>query len=97
MNEVIVVVVLVAEILTVLQCLQIAFMQELKFDKYMAIIIVADILLYSAITFGLLPKICSVLFYVLVFVYCYFKFKQKMAKTVICFIIGVSLGGCYQC
>lgn len=96
MNEIIVVVVLVAEILTVLQCLQIAFMQELKFDKYMAIIIVADILLYSAITFGLLPKICSVLFYVLVFVYCYFKFKQKMAKTVICFIIGVSLGGCIE-
>lgn len=96
MSEVIVVVVLIAEILTILQCLQIAFVQELKFDKYMAGIIVADVLLYSAITFEFLPKICSVLFYVLVFVYCYFKFKQKMAKTVISFIIGLSLVGCME-
>lgn len=96
MNNVLAIIILIAEILTVLECLQIAFMQELKFDKYMVGIIVIDILIYTAINMQIIPTICSVVFYILVFIYCYCRFQQRLIKTTICFIIGVSLAGCIE-
>ena len=96
MNDVTAAIILIAEILTILECLQIAFMQELKFDKYMLGIIVIDILLYIAMNKQILPAICSVIVYIIVFIYCCFKFRQKPIKTVICYIIGISLAGCIE-
>lgn len=96
MSEVVVFLILLTEILTVLECLQIAFKQELKFDRYMAGIILIDLVIYTGINMKFIPMICSVLFFLLVFVYCYFKFKQTIAKTLVRFIVGLSLMGCIE-
>ena len=96
MSEVIAIIILLAEILTVLQCLQISFMQELRFDKYMFVVIIVDVILYMTLNAKILPPICSVLFYLLVFIYCYYKFKQGIIKSIVCFIIGLSLTGCIE-
>lgn len=96
MNDVVAIIILIAEILAILQCLQIAFMHELNLDKYIIGILGIDVIIYIAINKGIIPKISSILFYILVFIYCYFKYEQKMIKTMICYIVGISFAGCIE-
>ncbi len=96
MVEVLSVLILLMEILMVLQCMQIVFGKSLKFDKYMFGLIVADFAIYLSINLKIIPMICSALFYILIFGYCYVEFKQSILKTFIRFIVGIILVGCVE-
>ncbi|MDE6627053.1 MAG: GHKL domain-containing protein [Lachnospiraceae bacterium] len=96
MNEFISIAILLFEVLMVLQCLQVAFKQEIHFDKYTIGIIFIDISLYMLINLKILPAPCSIVLYVLLFIYCYIEFKQKIAKTIIRFVVGFVLVGCIE-
>lgn len=96
MNEIISIAILLFEVLVVLQCLQISFKQEIQFDKYTMGIILVDVIMYLLINMGILPAICSLILYFLLFVFCYIKFKQTISKTIVRFIIGFVLIGCVE-
>lgn len=80
----------------VLQCLQIAFKQEIQFDKYTIGIILIDVIMYLLINMRILPAICSLILYLLLFVFCYIEFKQMISKTIVRFFIGFVLIGCVE-
>lgn len=96
MNEIISIVILLFEVLLVLQCLQIAFKQEIQFDKYTIGIILIDVSIYLLINLRIIPVICSAVLYLLFFGYCYVEFKQKISKTLVGFTIGFVLAGCIE-
>ncbi|MBR6769912.1 MAG: GHKL domain-containing protein [Lachnospiraceae bacterium] len=96
MNEILAIFILLTELFMLLQCLQSAFKQELEFDRYLVGLILADFVIYLGINLKLIPIICSCLFYVVIYMYCYFKFGCTVKKTIIRLIIGFSLVGCIQ-
>lgn len=79
-----------------LQCLQIVFNKKLPFDKFMVGIILVDVVVYTLINLKMLPVICSVVLYIFLFLYSYYRFKQTITKTTIGFIISFALVGCIQ-
>ncbi len=96
MNEILSLAILLTEILMVLECLQIAFRQELQFDKYMVGIIITDILVYIGINYKYIPMFSVLLIYILIYWYCYYKFKENHKKTIIGLIIGFTLASCLE-
>lgn len=96
MNEILSIAILLTEILMVLQCLQIAFRQEIHLDKYMVGIILVDVSLYMLINMGILPAACSIALYVLLFLYCYVEFGRTKVKIVLGLIVGLVLAGCIE-
>ena len=96
MDKVLAVLTLLTEMLMVLQCLQIAFKQELRFDKYLVGILLINIVVYLLINFKVLPVIFSVIVYAFLFGYCHYVVKQKIVKTLIKLIVGLSLSCCIE-
>lgn len=96
MDEVLAILTLLAEILMVWQCLQIVFGKTAKFDKYMVGIIVIDLAVYTLINRRVIPLLCTIILYVLIFLFCYYKFKYNIAETVIRLIVSFSLVGCVE-
>ncbi len=87
---------LLAELFLIIQCLQISFKQKVKFDRYMISIIIADICIYMGINYSVVPTMVSVLFYILLWRYCYKEFNLTVGNTTIRMIAGVSLLGCIE-
>lgn len=96
MNEVVSITILLFEVLMVLQCLQIAFKQEIKIDKYTVAIILIDLGVYYLINLKIIGSLYSVVVYVLFWVYCYVEFKQTVLKTFVGFIFGFVFAGCTE-
>lgn len=96
MNNMLLLVVLLLEVMTVLQCLQIAFKKEVGFDKYTVGIIVIDVSVYMIINLKMIPEICVIPLYILIYIYCYIEYKQTIVKTMIGFVIGFVLVGCLE-
>lgn len=88
---------MLAEIGMILVCLQIAFKQNLKFDRYMLGVIATDVLLYMLINFRIISMICAIPFYGLLIWYSYCSFKQGIKRTLIRVVVGFSIGGAIQC
>ena len=96
MSEVLSTFILLTEIVMVLQCLQIAFRQELRCDRYMVGIISIDIIVYLLINLNRIPAVSALLLYGLLFLYCRLLFRKTVKKTIVGMIIGLSLAGCIE-
>ena len=88
--------ILLAEMFLIMQCLQISFKQRVRFDKYTLGIIAADICIYMGINCGMVPMIVSGLFYLLLWIYCHKAFQVKAGKALTGVIIGLSMAGCIE-
>lgn len=95
-NGIIYVIILLCEILLVLQCLQVTFRYKIHIDIYTVLIVLLYVLLYLMINIKLLPPVCSGLAYVLFLLYCHVEFKQTPGKTIIGFVTGFILTGCFE-
>lgn len=91
MDEFLKVVTLLAEAITVLQCLQIIFMQRIKLDKFTVGIVLIYVTTYLLINLGFIPFIGIIAVYVLLGRFCYFKFKKSIIETVIKFLASCAL------
>lgn len=96
MSSVAAVFTLLMEVLMILQFLQIIFQQNLRFDRYMAGLIMTDLVVYSAIQSQILPKICTVIVHILLFLYSYRMFKQSIKTTIVRLIIVYALVTCTE-
>lgn len=96
MDEILTLLILLTEVLMIFQCLKIAFKQKLQFDRYMVGIVVIDCIIFVLINYGILPQVCSIAIYILIFVFCYYRFKQRLIKTTVGMIIGLSIAGLSQ-
>lgn len=96
MNNILLLVVLLLEVMTVLQCLQITFKKEVHFDRYTVGIIIIDVSVYMLINLKMIPSICAIPLYILIYIYCYIEYKQTIVKTIIGFVIGFVLVGCLE-
>lgn len=96
MDKVISTLVLLNEMLLILQCLQITFMQKLRIDKYVVGIIIVNLIVYTGINYKIIPAFTTCIFYVTVYIFCYYKFKLTMTKTAFKFIMAFSLDGCIE-
>lgn len=96
MNNILLLVVLLLEVMTVLQCLQIAFKKEVQFDRYTVGIIVIDVSVYMFMNLKMIPDICAIPLYILIYIYCYIEYKQTIVKTIVGFVIGFVLAGCLE-
>ena len=96
MDKVISTLVLLNEMLLILQCLQITFMQKLRIDKYVVGIIIVNLIVYTGINYKIIPAFTTCIFYVTVYIFCYYKFKLTMTKTAFKFIMAFSLAGCIE-
>jgi hypothetical protein len=77
----------------ILQCFQIAFKKVVRFDKYTLGIVLIDVSLYILLNMRLIPSICAIALYVMLFIYCYIEYKQTILKTIAGFTIGFVLVG----
>lgn len=93
MNSIFLLIVLFLEVIMVLQCLQIAFKKEVRFDKYTVGIVLIDVSLYMLLNMRMIPAICAIVLYVLLFIYCYIEYKQTIFRTIVGFVIGFVLVG----
>lgn len=96
MDEIIAVFMFLAEVLMLLQCLEISFAQEVRLDKYTIGIIGIDLLIYTGIAFNVLPPLCTYIVYIAIFLYSYLEFKRSVVKTIIKTMIGLALGVCLE-
>ncbi len=96
MNSIFLLIVLFLEVMMVLQCIQIAFKKEVRLDKYTVGIVLIDVGLYMLINMKMIPAICTLTLYVLLFIYCYIEYKQTIVKTIVGFVIGFLLVGCIE-
>lgn len=80
MDKVISTLVLLNEMLLILQCLQITFMQKLRIDKYVVGIIIVNLIVYTGINYKIIPAFTTCIFYVTVYIFCYYKFKLTMTR-----------------
>lgn len=92
MNEYISVLILVPEIVAVLLYMHISFRQRISFDKYTIGVFFVSLVIYWMINEKALPQLCSVLVYVFIWYYCYFKFRQGVGKTISGFLFGFIIG-----
>ncbi len=88
MNEYINMFVILLEILTVLIYMHISFKQKIHFDKYILIVLLISWVVYLLINKGTVSQIWSLLVYVLIWLYCYFKFKLTIGKTMLKFLFA---------
>lgn len=96
MNSILLLIVLFLEVMMVLQCLQIAFKQEIHWDKYTVGIVLIDVSIYMLINIKVIPAVCAILLYIFCFLYCYFEFGQVITKTIIGLVIGLVLASCIE-
>lgn len=96
MNSVIAVFVTLIEILMILQFLQITFQQDLRFDKYMAGVILTDLVVYRAIQSRVLPILFTVIVHIVIFIYSYRTFKRSIKITIVRLIIAYALVTCTE-
>lgn len=87
MNNIVASFVILMEVLMILQFLQIIFQKNLRFDKYMMVLIIIDLIVYNAIRLQFLPKIFTAVVHILLFLYSYRMFKQSIKTTVVRMII----------
>lgn len=93
MNEIIVLLVLFFEMLMALQCLQIAFNQQIHIDRYTIGIVLLNVSLYGLVNFEIIPAMCSILVYVFLFLYSYLEFRKKLGKTIVGCVIALVFVG----
>ncbi len=84
------------ETLIVFQCIQVVFMRTIKVDKYVVGMILIDIVVYTLINRGMIPSLCSIIVYILIYLFCHYRFKQKFIQTIIRVIVSISLVGCIE-
>lgn len=96
MAELLVIFTLVAEMLTAWQCIQIVFGKTVSVDKYVVGVFVVDLLVYILINLGIISGVNCVIVYLVIFIFCYYRFKQSCAQTVIRLIVSFSLVGCVE-
>ncbi len=96
MNEVLVVLTLLAEVLMILYCIHASFKQKVRFDKLTIGIIVIECLLYFLINSNMLPTICTIIVYIILIVYCYLRFQLPVDKTLGKFILGLVLAAMFE-
>lgn len=91
MNEILLLITLLAEAITVLECMQIVFMQRMKLDKFIAGFVFADVLIYFLINIGIIPVIGIIVVYLFAGLLCYYKFKKSIIETVVRFLVSCAL------
>lgn len=82
---------LFAEAITVLECMQIVFMQRLKFDKFTVGFVFVDVVIYLLINIRVIPAIGVIGVYLFAGVLCYFNFKKNIIETVVRFLVTCAL------
>lgn len=91
MDELLIIVTLLAEAITVFQCIQIVFMQRIKFDSSTVGFIFVDVVIYLLINLGVIPFIGVIAVYIFLWVFCYFKFKRTITETIVRFMVSCAL------
>lgn len=91
MDELLIIVTLLAEAITVLQCIQIVFMQRIKFDRTTVGLIFVDVVIYLLINLGAIPFIGVIAVYIYLWGFCYFKFKRTITETIVRFMVSCAL------
>jgi len=97
MDKVLLLITLVAEAMTVLQCMQIVFMQKMKFDKVAVGFVFVDVVIYLLINMGVIPFVGVIVVYLFAGVLCYFKFRKRLIETVIRVMVGFTLIAGIEC
>lgn len=91
MDKVLLFITLLVEAITVLECMQIVFMQRIKLDKFIVGFVFADVLIYFLINMDIMPAIGIIGVYLFARWLCYFKFKRSIIETVVRFLVSCGL------
>lgn len=93
MNEVLVFLTLLIEMVMVLVCIHIVFKRKVQFDKMTIGTLGVTCITYLFINRGLLAQAYSIVIYVLIGIYCYLEFKHTARKTVIGYVVSLTVAG----
>lgn len=89
MSEYIDMLVLLVEILTVLIYMHISFMQKVHWNKYIIIVLSIAWGIYWLINKEIISQTWSLPVYLLIWMYCYFRFKLTIGKTMVRFLLAL--------
>lgn len=93
MDKILRVLILLIEYVIVFQCVQISFCKLIKLDSYVMGMAFLDVMIYTLVNLGIIPMACTIVIYVVLFVFCYYRFKMNIMQTLIRFIVTFSLLG----
>lgn len=88
--------VLLLEVLTILQCLEIMFGRMVRMNRYLVLLLSVVAVLYGAVNVFRLPPFFMMLSYAGILCYAFVTFRLSRRQTLLRTIIGMALAGCLE-
>lgn len=88
--------VLLLELLTILQCLEIMFGRMVRMNRYLVLLLSVVAVLYGAVNASLIPPFLAFPSYVGILCYAYVTFRFSWRQTVLRTVVALALTGCLE-
>lgn len=96
MNKIIVLATLISELLAVIICLHAFFEQKFTIDRYIAGVIVIECVIMYLVNEGKAPRLSMVAVYVIMWLFCYVRFKMPLGVTTLKYFLGIAVCGAIE-
>lgn len=93
MNKIIVLTTLISELLAIIICLHAFFEQKFTIDRYIAGVIVIECVIMYLVNEGRVPRLSMVAVYVIMWLFCYVRFKMPLGVTTLKYFLGIAVCG----